>query len=60
MVRRLQVSPVISTVPLGSPKFVMNNGTEIGSTGKDAGITNLLSWLKAWPNLEVRFAYKIF
>jgi len=44
----------------GSPKFVMNNGTEIDSTGKDAGITNLLSWLKAWPNLEVRFACKIF
>ena len=43
-----------------SPKFVLNNGTEIDSTGKDAGITNLLSWLKAWPNLEVRFAYKIF
>ena len=44
----------------GAPKFVLNNGTEIDSSGKDAGISNVLSWLKAWPNLQVRVAYKIF
>ena len=44
----------------GTPKFVLNNDTEIKSTGKDSGITNMLSWLKAWPNLEMRVAYKIF
>lgn len=44
----------------GSPKFVLNNGTEINSSGSNSGITNVLSWLKAWPNLQVRVAYKIF
>jgi hypothetical protein len=44
----------------GSPKFVLNNGTEIDSSGKNAGIGSVLSWLKAWPNLEVRVGYKIF
>ena len=44
----------------GSPKFVLNNGTEIDSSGKNSGVGNVLSWLKAWPNLELRVAYKIF
>ena len=44
----------------GTPKFVLNNDVEINSTGDNSGITNILSWLKAWPNLEVRVAYKIF
>jgi hypothetical protein len=44
----------------GSPKFVLNNGTEIDSAGKNSGVGSVLSWLKAWPNLEVRVAYKIF
>ena len=44
----------------GSPKFVLNNGTEIDSSGKNAGIGSVLSWLKAWPNLEIRVGYKIF
>ncbi|MBQ8989372.1 MAG: hypothetical protein IJ067_06755 [Prevotella sp.] len=44
----------------GAPKFVLNNGTEIKSSGKDAGVANIVSWLKAWPNVEVRVAYKIF
>jgi hypothetical protein len=44
----------------GSPKFVLNNGTEIDSSGKNSGIGSVLSWLKAWPNLEIRVAYKIF
>ena len=34
--------------------------TEIESTGQNSGITNVLSWIKAWPNLEIRVAYKIF
>jgi hypothetical protein len=44
----------------GSPKFVLNNDKEIDSAGKNSGIGSVLSWLKAWPNLEVRVAYKIF
>ena len=44
----------------GTPKFVLNNGTEIKSSGSNSGITSVLSWLKAWPNLQVRVAYKIF
>jgi hypothetical protein len=44
----------------GSPKFVLNNGVEIDSSGKNSGVGSVLSWLKAWPNLEVRVAYKIF
>ena len=44
----------------GTPKFVLNNDTEIKSSGKNSGISGALSWLKAWPNLEIRVAYKIF
>ena len=44
----------------GSPKFLLNNGKEIKSSGKEAGITQVLSWLKAWPSLQVKVAYKIF
>lgn len=44
----------------GTPKFVLNDDVEIKSSGKNSGITGALSWLKAWPNLEVRLAYKIF
>mgnify|MGYP007122040314 CR=1 FL=1 len=44
----------------GSPKFVLNNGTEVDSAGKNSGIGSVLSWLKAWPNLQIRVAYKIF
>lgn len=44
----------------GTPKFVLNNGTEIESSGRNSGITGALKWLKAWPNIQVRVAYKIF
>lgn len=44
----------------GTPKFMLNNDVEIKSSGKNSGITGALSWLKAWPNLQVRLAYKIF
>ena len=44
----------------GSPKFVLNDGTVIDSSGSNSGVTNVLSWLKAWPNLQIRVAYKIF
>ncbi len=44
----------------GTPKFVLNNDTEIKSSGKNSGNTGALSWLKAWPNLQIRVAYKIF
>ena len=44
----------------GTPKFVLNNETEIKSSGKNSGITGALSWLKAWPNIELLVAYKIF
>ena len=44
----------------GTPKFMLNNDTEIKSSGKNSGISGALSWLKAWPNLQIRVAYKIF
>ena len=44
----------------GTPKFLLNNDVEIKSSGKNSGISGALSWLKAWPNIEVRVAYKIF
>ena len=44
----------------GTPKFVLNNEKEISSSGRSSGVTNVFSWLKAWPNLQVRVAYKIF
>lgn len=44
----------------GTPKFVLNNDTEIKSSGKNSGITGALSWLQAWPDLQIRVAYKIF
>lgn len=44
----------------GTPKFVLNDNTEIKSSGKNSGITGAVSWLKAWPNLQIRIAYKIF
>lgn len=44
----------------GTPKFVLNNGTEIDSSGRNSGITGALKWLKAWPIIQVRVAYKIF
>lgn len=44
----------------GTPKFVLNNDVEIKSSGRNSSITSTLSWLKAWPNLQLRVAYKIF
>ncbi len=44
----------------GTPKFLLNNDVEIKSNGSNSGITSVLSWLKAWPNLQIRVAYKIF
>ena len=44
----------------GTPKFLLNNDVEIKSNGSNSGITSILSWLKAWPNLQIRVAYKIF
>jgi len=44
----------------GTPKFVLNDDTEIKASGKNSGIGGALSWLKAWPNLQFRVAYKIF
>jgi len=44
----------------GSPKFILNSGKEIKSSSKEAGITQVFSWLKAWPSLQVKVAYKIF
>lgn len=44
----------------GTPKFVLNDDTEIKASGRNSGIGGALSWLKAWPNLQFRVAYKIF
>ena len=57
---RLSVAFDLGLIFWGSPKFVLNNGTEIKSSGKDAGITQVFSWLKAWPSLQIKLAYKIF
>ena len=44
----------------GTPKFVLNNDVEVKTSGKNSGIGSTVSWLKAWPNLQIRIAYKIF
>ena len=44
----------------GTPKFLLNDETEVKSNGSNSGITSVLSWLKAWPNIQIRVAYKIF
>ena len=44
----------------GAPKFLLNNDREIKSSGSSSGVSGSLSWLKAWPNLQIRVAYKIF
>jgi len=59
-VHRLSVAVDAGLMFWGTPKFVLNNDTEIKSSGKNSGIGGALSWLKAWPNLQVRLAYKIF
>ena len=58
--RRVSVAVDAGLMFWGTPKFVLNNDTEIKSSGKNSGITGVVSWLKAWPNLEIRLAYKIF
>ena len=57
---RLSFAVDLGLIFWGSPKFVLNNGKEIKSLGKEAGVTQVLSWLKAWPSLQVKVAYKIF
>ena len=57
---RLSFALDLGLIFWGSPKFVLNNGKEIKSSGREAGITQVLSWLKAWPSLQVKVAYKIF
>lgn len=44
----------------GSPEFVLNNGKIIKSTSKDSGIAHFISWIKAYPMIQMRLAYKIF
>ena len=57
---RLSFALDLGLIFWGSPKFILNNGKEIKSSGREAGITQVLSWLKAWPSLQVKVAYKIF
>lgn len=57
---RLSFALDLGLIFWGSPKFILNNGKEIKSSGKEAGITQVLSWLNAWPSLQVKLAYKIF
>ena len=59
-VHRVSVAVDAGLLFWGTPKFVLNNDTEIKSSGRNSGISGALSWLKAWPNLQVRVAYKIF
>lgn len=57
---RLSLAVDAGLIFWGTPKFVLNNDTEIKSSGKNSGITGAVSWLKAWPNISIRVAYKIF
>ncbi len=57
---RLSFALDLGLIFWGSPKFVLNNGVEIKSSSKEAGITQVFSWLKAWPSLQFKVAYKIF
>ena len=57
---RVSVAVDLGLLFWGTPRFLLNNDTEIKSSGSNSGITGALSWLKAWPNLSVRVAYKIF
>ncbi len=57
---RLSFALDLGLIFWGSPKFILNNGKEIKSSGREAGITQVFSWLKAWPSLQVKVAYKIF
>ncbi len=57
---RVSVAVDLGLLFWGTPKFLLNNDTEIKSSGSNSGITGAISWLKAWPNLSVRVAYKIF
>ena len=44
---RLSFALDLGLIFWGSPKFVLNNGVEIKSSSKEAGITQVFSWLKA-------------
>ncbi len=57
---RLSFALDLGLIFWGSPKFVLNNGVEIKSSSKEAGITQVFSWLKACPSLQFKVAYKIF
>lgn len=57
---RLSVALDAGLLFWGSPKFLLNNGTEIKSTSKESGITHFISWFSAYPMLQLRLAYKIY
>lgn len=57
---RVSVAVDLGLMFWGTPKLVLNNGTEVSTSGKNSGIGSAISWLKAWPNLQIRVAYKIF
>ena len=57
---RLSVAVDAGLMFWGAPEFVFNNDTKIKSSGKSSGITRIVSWLKAYPMLQIRLAYKIF
>lgn len=57
---RLSVAVDAGLMFWGSPSFVLNNGTKIKSTSKEAGITHFISWFSAYPMIQIRLAYKFF
>lgn len=57
---RLSVAVDAGLMFWGSPQFVLNNGTVIKSTSKEAGITHFISWFSAYPMIQIRLAYKFF
>lgn len=57
---RVSVAVDLGLMFWGTPKLVLNDGTEVSTSGRNSGIGSAISWLKAWPNLQIRVAYKIF
>jgi len=57
---RLSLAVDLGLLFCGAPRFLLNNDKEIQSNGQHSGISGVLSWLDAWPNLQLRIGYRLF
>jgi hypothetical protein len=57
---RLSLALDVGLLFWGAPRFLLNNDKEIQSNGQHSGISGVLSWLDAWPNLQLRIGYRLF